>query len=226
MKALTLVGLVLVACSDRGVFVGANPPDANGNHAVALGIHDICTAQPPPGYDNPTNMQFVASPATGTDLLALVAGPYTATYVPQGVPPGYTWNGSLAPTALTVDAHYSTGTVTCSELQCSCDPPGPCGVDRCSGPYVSVEVDGTFVTADGVFNEHVDTTVTSRNGDGAIELEGTLPATQLHGSYMISFGPAAQVSLDFDARFSGSQVLPGGISEVGPTISGGGGSIH
>jgi hypothetical protein len=230
MKALMVVLVVsALGCSDKGVYVGANP-DANGSdgyHATTLtSLNDTCTAPPPPGYLNPNNIQqFVASPATGAGVLALLTGPHTATYRPQGVPQGYTWHGSLASTAIAIDAHYSTGMVTCSPLQCSCDPPGPCGLDRCSGPFVSVEVDGTFMTADGVFNEHVDSTLTARAGDGALDLEGILPATELHGTYMISFGTPSQVSLYFLARFAGQEVLPGDVSEVGPSISGGGGSI-
>jgi hypothetical protein len=174
---------------------------------------------------NPDNKQFVASPATGADLLAMLAGPYTGTYVPQGVPPGYTWHGSLSPSALTANVEYAGGAAHCSGLLCSCDPPGPCSVDRCSGPVVSVDVTSTFVTTDGTFNEQVDATLSPESFTDVLDLEGTLPATALHGSYEISFGPASAVSLDFNAYLSGGHVT-GDITEATSSITGGGGAIQ
>jgi hypothetical protein len=99
-------------------------------------------------------------------------------------------------------------------------------VDRCAGPYVSVTVGATLATADGVFDEHLDAAVSAPNNDGTVEIDGSLPATQLHGTYEISFGAPDQVTLQLSGRFMGTQVLPGSIDEVGPTMSGGGGAIQ
>src|SRR5690348_54002 len=91
--------LATVGCTGRNVIVG-NDMNGSGSGSgsgstVALGINDTCTAQPPPGYLNPNNQQFVASPATGAGVLALLAGPYSGRYAPSTM---------LSSTALTTAA--------------------------------------------------------------------------------------------------------------------------
>jgi hypothetical protein len=211
-----------VGCSARDVTVGNNMmgsgsgPGSGSGSGSALGVNDTCTAQPPPSYLNPNNKQFVASPPTGADVLALLAGPYTGEYVPSG---------ELSGSALTTGVQYNNGTVHCSALECSCDPPGPCSVDRCSGPYVSVDVEQRFMTADGTFNEHVASAISSPDNDGTVHFTGTLPATQLQGSFHLTLGPPSEVSLEFDGVLSGSHVT-GNVDELAPTMTASGGSIQ
>ena len=236
MKRFFLLACVAaVGCSGGGLDhfladAGTNPDSAqsvqsDGSHTLAS-LSDVCTALPPSGYLNPTNKTFVAAVPTGADLLALMQPSYTGTYVPQGDPAGYVFTGSLAPTAITIGTQYSGGTISCGPVLCSCDPPGPCGVDRCSGPSLTVEITQTVQTADGVFNEVVPSTIASPEGDGRIDIHGQIPATQLHGSYPISFGTPEQVKLLFDLYADGATIQSGLVGEMTTQISGGGGSIQ
>jgi hypothetical protein len=202
---------------------------ADGSHVLAS-LDDVCSAPVPAGYVNPTGAALTAAVPTGRAVLALLQPSYTGTYTPQGVPAGYTWNGSLTPSAITIGTAYAGGTITCSAVECSCDPPGPCGVDRCGGPFVTVAIDQTVQTADGVFDERVPSTVGSPNDNGEAYIEGEIPATALHGTYQISFGTPAEVKLSFemhDVLFTNGSTptIAGGVSETTSQISGGGGSI-
>jgi hypothetical protein len=211
--------------SDKNKTTTQNQTNAVDGAQTLSGLDDVCTAIPPAGYLNPMNQTFVAAIPTGRALLALLEPSYAGTYEPQGVPPGYSWNGSLAPTPVTIATHYDGGAVTCSQLQCSCDPPGPCGVDRCGGPYVTVAITQTVKTADGVFDETVPSTVSPTITE-RVDIAGEIQATELHGTYEISFGAADQVKLGFGLIAVGTAIQSGAVDEIGSTISGGGGAIR
>ena len=172
--------------------------------------------------------------STGRELLAQVAPTYASTFRPSGPPSGYfdagyTWSGSLTPTALALTFTYSGGPVECSPPPPpDCDPPGgdsgftcsPCGLGT---GILSLPLDVTFQTADGAFDEQFVATATSYGPGFQVEWVGSLPATQLHGTYPPIFSPNETVY--FEGQLDGPSDDNGIVDELVPNkISGGGGA--
>jgi hypothetical protein len=80
-------------------------------------------------------------------------------------------------------------------------------------PTVSLDLDVTFKTADGVFNEAFTATVQYVANATSVLFQATLPATKIAGSYPIALGTKDQVELVFTGVFEGAQ-FTGGVSEV------------
>lgn len=180
-------------------------------------LDEQCVRDPPSGYENPTGKTFTSAVLTGRQLLSLVKPSYAGTFVPSA--------SGAASTPLEVTTSYSNGAVTCGPVQCSCDPPGPCSVDRCSAQSLSVAFDVTFHTSDGAFDESLAATATARQADGTVELSATLPVASLHGSYAPAVAGAR--SLVFQLTVKGDPIVSGSVQELAPDgHSGGGGAIH
>jgi hypothetical protein len=150
---------------------------------------------------------------TGRQLLAFIHLPYDGTYTPPSVrAPEYPWNGPTAPSPLTVGAEFKTGTILCTIDHYVCPGGGvPCRLQM--PPMVSVELDVTFKTADGVFDEAFTATASYSTNRTSVLVQAELPATQIRGSYPIIAGSRDQVKLVFSGLFEGNQYT-GGISEV------------
>lgn len=221
---LLAIAVALGGCHNAAVDT-APDADLSAFEAIPLTLDQPCVRDAPAGFLNPTGRTFTSTPATGQELLALLHPSYPATYVPQGVPAGYTWHGSLDPTAITIGTHYDGGAVSCGPVLCSCDPPGPCSVDRCQDPVLSVVIAQTYVTADGTFDEHVTGPVQSSQS-ARISFSGELAATQLQGTYQVSFDRADRVTMAFGTDVTGTSVVAGGVVEAAPAITGGGGSFQ
>ena len=90
---------------------------------------------------------------TGRQLLAFIHLPYAGTYTPPDKRPAmFPWNGSIAPSALTVGAEYKSGAILCTIDHYVCPGGGePWRVQF--PPMISVDLDVTFKTADGLLNE-------------------------------------------------------------------------
>jgi hypothetical protein len=173
--------------------------------------------------------------STGRELLAQVGSTYASTFRPSGPPSGYfdggyVWSGSLTPTALALTFTYSGGPVKCSPPPPQdCDPPpgadsgftcSPCGLGT---GIVSLPLDVTFKTADGAFDEQFVATATVYWPGGQVEWQGSLPASQLHGTYPPIFSPNETVI--FYGQLAGPSYDNGSVDEmVWNKISGGGGS--
>jgi hypothetical protein len=191
---------LLAACSTSGSYVPPSP------YAITS-LDEACDSGPTPRQV----LDSVKSPYAGT---------YTSEPRPPGVPP---WTGPTAPSALSLTATYTGGKIICTPVsRGSCPNNAPCAV-ALRQPTLSLELDLTFKTADGVFDEHFVGTVTS--GDGALSpsLSADLPATAIRGSYPVSAGARADVHLSFGAQFAGVNLSNGIISEMTSTSSYGGG---
>ncbi|HEX8796744.1 MAG TPA: hypothetical protein VF765_37590 [Polyangiaceae bacterium] len=160
--------------------------------------------------------------ATARQLLAQVASPYASQFNPNGAPQGYTWSGSLTPSALTLTLAYSGAPVLCNPPRPpDCDPPGPCSPCGVGTGIVSVPLDVTFTTADGAFDERFDGIATYVPG-GHVEWQASLPASQIHGTYPPMFSPSE--TFMFDGAVGGATWDEGAVSECTSHICGGGGS--
>jgi hypothetical protein len=88
---------------------------------------------------------------------------------------------------------------------------------------VSVDLEVTFKTADGVLNEAL--TANARIGGGLANMgfQADLPAAKIAGTYPVVVGPRDQIKLVFSGHFEGNQYT-GSISELSQTVSIPGGS--
>jgi hypothetical protein len=149
---------------------------------------------------------------TGRQLLAFIHLPYDGTYTPPSVrAPEYPWNGPTAPSPLTVGAEFNGGTILCTIDHFVCPPGAPCRAPI--PPTISLQLDVTFKTADGVFDEALTATATYSTNRTSVLVQAELPATQIRGSYPVVAGSRDQVKLVFSGLFEGNQYT-GGISEV------------
>ncbi|MCL2448052.1 MAG: hypothetical protein FWD17_03800 [Polyangiaceae bacterium] len=166
--------------------------------------------------------------ATGQQLLDLVAPTYAAQFTPQGAPAGYTFSGSLAPTALTLTFTYTGGPAQCDPpLPNDCDIGDPdAGVTSCPCRLGNVVLpfDVTFQTADGAFNEQfvVSASLKTDFGESVIQWQATVPASQLHGTYPPIFSPSETIG--FEGTLEPTGYDEGIVFEQTDQASGGGGS--
>ncbi len=157
---------------------------------------------------------------TGRQLLALIGSPYVGTYTPYTPRPSdYPSTAPTAPTAVTVDLTYSGKSPYCKLDDLVCCPGCPCRAPL--PPSVTIDLNVTFKTADGVLDESFTTTaVYSGPGAGGAGWSSSLPGTAIRGTFPVALGTPAQVSLGFDATFDATQQR-GTVSERGPTTGGG-----
>jgi len=160
---------------------------------------------------------------TGRQLLGFIHLPYAGTYSPPDKRAAmFPWNGSTAPSALTIGAEYKSGAILCTIDHYVCPGGGvPCRVQF--PPTISVDLDVTFKTADGVLNEALTATAHYSSNITAMNFQADLPATKIAGTYPIVTGSRDQVKLVFSGQFEGAK-YSGSISEVGQGTSIPGGS--
>jgi len=151
--------------------------------------------------------------ATGRQLLGFIHAPYTGTFTPPDTRSGmYPWNGPTTSSALTVGAEYRSGAILCTVDHYKCPGGGvPCRVQI--PPTVSVDLDVTFKTADGVLNEAFTATARYVSNSTSVGLQADLPAAKIAGTYPIVTGTRDQVKLAFSGQFEGA-TYNGSISEV------------
>jgi hypothetical protein len=157
---------------------------------------------------------------TGRQLLALIGSPYVGTYTPYTPRPSdYPSTAPTAPTAVTVDLTYTGKPPYCKLDDFVCCPGCPCRAPL--PPSVTIDLNVTFKTADGVLDESFTATaVYSGPGAGGAGWSYSLPGTAIRGTFPVALGTPAQVSLGFDATFDAAQQR-GTVSERGPTTGGG-----
>jgi hypothetical protein len=149
---------------------------------------------------------------TGKQLLALIHLPYAGTFTPPKRAAEYPWNGPMTPSALTVGAEYKSGAILCTVDHYVCPGGGvPCRVQM--PPTISVDLDVTFKTADGVLNEAFTATVHYASNISSVGFQADLPASKIVGTYPIVTGTKEQVKLVFSGQFEGAH-YNGSISEV------------
>jgi hypothetical protein len=160
---------------------------------------------------------------TGKQLLGFIHLPYTGTFSPPTKRASmYPWNGPTTPSALTVGAEYKGGAILCMIDHYVCPGGGvPCRVQQ--PPTVTVELNVTFKSANGVFDEALTAVARYEPGITNVSFQGELPATKIGGTYSIVTGTKEQVKLVFMGQFENSQ-YNGSISEVGQGVSIPGGS--
>jgi hypothetical protein len=78
---------------------------------------------------------------------------------------------------------------------------------------VSLNLDMTFKTADGVLNEAFTATASYSATGTSVFVHADLPATRIGGTYPVVAGTRDQVKLAFQGTFEGTRYT-GGISEV------------
>jgi hypothetical protein len=157
---------------------------------------------------------------TGRQLLALIGSPYVGTYTPYTPRPSDDPSSApTAPTAVTVDLTYTGKSPYCKLDDFVCCPGCPCRAPL--PPSVTIDLNVTFKTADGVLDESFTATaVYSGPGAGGAGWSYSLPGTSIRGTFPVALGTPAQVSLGFDATFDAAQQR-GTVSERGPTTGGG-----
>jgi hypothetical protein len=157
---------------------------------------------------------------TGRQLLALIGSPYVGTYTPYTPRPSdYPSTAPTAPTAVTVDLTYAGKSPYCKLDDFVCCPGCPCRAPL--PPSVSIDLDVTFKTADGVLDESFTATaVYSGPATSGAGWSYSLPGTAIRGTFPVALGTPAQVNLNFDANFDAAQQR-GTVSEWGPTTGGG-----
>jgi hypothetical protein len=160
---------------------------------------------------------------TGKQLLGFIHVPYTGTFSPPTKRASmYPWNGPTTPSALTAVAEYKGGTILCTIDHYMCPGGGvPCRVKL--PPTITVDLNVTFKTADGVLDESLTATARYESDVTNVSFRGELPATKIGGSYPIVTGTKDQVKLVFIGQFENSQ-YNGSISEEGQGVSIPGGS--
>jgi hypothetical protein len=157
---------------------------------------------------------------TGRQLLAVIGSPYVGTYTPYTPRPSdYPSTAPTAPTAVTIELTYKGTSPYCKLDDFVCCPGCPCRAPL--PPSVTIDLDVTFKTADGVFAETFTATATYP-GPGASGAGWSyfLPGTAIRGTFPVALGTPAQVNLSFDATFDAAQQR-GTVSEWGPTTGGG-----
>ncbi len=84
-----------------------------------------------------------------------------------------------------------------------------------------MDLEVTFKTADGVFNETFTATASyPGSGVSGASWSFSLAGNAIRGTFPVSLGTPAQVSLSFDATFGAAQQR-GSVSEWGPATGGG-----
>ena len=197
---------------------GGSDSSSAGDAAVAPSDAGSTDANPFPLATLDTPCGSPTGP-TGRQLLALI-GPYVGTYTPYTPRPSdYPSTAPTAPTAVTVDLTYTGKSPYCKLDDFVCCPGCPCRAPL--PPSVTIELNVTFKTADGVLDESFTTTaVYSGPGAGGASWSSSLPGTAIRGTFPVALGAPAQVSLGFDATFEAAQQR-GTVSERGPTTGGG-----
>jgi len=160
---------------------------------------------------------------TGRQLLGFIHLPYAGTFTPPDKRAAmFPWNGPTLPSALTVGAEYKSGAILCTIDHYVCPGGGvPCRVKF--PPTISVDLDVTFKTADGVLNEAFTATAQYSSSISSMHFQADLPATKIAGTYPVVTGTRDLVKLVFGGQFEGAK-YSGGISEVGQGTSIPGGS--
>jgi hypothetical protein len=160
---------------------------------------------------------------TGKQLLGFIQLPYSGTFAPPTKRAAmYPWNGPTTSSALTVTAEYKGGVIVCTIDHYMCPGGGvPCRVMM--PPTVTVDLNVTFKTADGVLDEALTATARYQPDITNVSFRGELPATKIGGTYPIVTGTKEQVKLVFLGQFEKTQ-YNGSISEEGQGVSIPGGS--
>lgn len=127
---------------------------------------------------------------TGNDLLAQIQAPYSVTF---GL-------DKLALTTLTLGAAYNGGEIICYPAQ---NPP-PGSLAPNVPAHIEMEVELTFVTADGAFNERVPALLSGSVNTPA-GFEASMRASEVQGTYVPNVGTPQIVQLSFSGRFTGAQ---------------------
>ena len=194
-----------------------------GNHQVTGGSDAGANAGDGGPFSLPDLDTKCGDGPTGRDLLAFIHLPYAGTFTPPNKRPAmFPWNGSTVPSALTVGVEYNSGAILCTIDDYVCPGGGvPCRVQF--PPKISVDLEVTFKTADGLLNESLTATAQYSSNISSMNLRADLPATKIAGTYPIVTGSRDQVKLVFGGLFEGAK-YSGAISEVGQGTSIPGGS--
>ncbi len=126
---------------------------------------------------------------TARQLFGQLRRSYAATYTPE--------RGSTGATGLRIGVSVSDGGIACM-LSTSC-----AGEDAACGPAsLSIELDLTFKTVDGTFNETFPVSANRVITHPSVGWSGTIPGTALKGKYKFALGTAAQVTMGFHGNFN------------------------
>jgi hypothetical protein len=203
--------------NDKGTGDGSTDGKVTGGNTASGG-------EPLDSLDTPCDG---AGGPTGRALLATLGSERTSTLTPFDgagpTGPGGPVTRPHDPTALTIGIKYG-GAVTCfpAHYSCVCDP-GPNGCPPCTSASptahlvpaaVSVAVALSFATADGSYDETFKSSVSSAD----FGFSGTVPGTAFRGTYPISLGSRAEVTMSFSGSFHDAGTH-GGVSEETNTES-------
>jgi hypothetical protein len=158
--------------------------------------------------------------AVVTDLDATCAGVggLTARAAIDGLAASYpaTLQTSRESVGATIGFTYSMGQVRCTQSiahACVCDRQG-CDTDCGADPaHIEVDMDVTFKTADGTFNEHFTAPVVFDGRDRW--WQATVPGSEVKGTYAF-VGALKQIEdVSFDGLLSGD-TMTGEVTEINP----------
>jgi hypothetical protein len=213
MRARLWGVLASIAVSSCGGSIGSSPSDGgleggptfNGGDASAADASDGSVAgeasasmDSPAATDSPAETE-AGPPLSLTDVCDGVAG-LTGQSVLDGLQPTYaatfTYQGG-ASTALTITTRYAGGPITCHPALISMGGPPD------TPAWVEVQMQITFATANGAFNESFSTPVdwhftTTRDFDAPV------PASAIKGTYKPTLTGFATIDISFGGSFSGT----------------------
>jgi hypothetical protein len=208
---LGVVSLASIAIASCGGSVGSSPLDGGEDS----GDGSVASDAPPsmdstPATDSPAPAPAEAGPPLSlSDVCDGVSG-LTGQSVLDGLKPTYAATFSYqggASTALSITTHYAGGPITCHTHTISTGGPPD------TPAWVEVQMQMTFVTADGAFDESFSTPI-GAHFTTTLGFNAPVPASAIKGTYKPTLTGFATVDIAFAGSFSGATTT-GTVMEQG-----------